>query len=95
MNKVQKLYNAGDFDFGLKPGSAAIDRGVSLPNVTDGFTGHAPDAWSAGAWPDSAALWPAAVASRPVRLPLVACDEIHHRIGVLARDGNKASPLNH
>jgi hypothetical protein len=43
VNKVQKLYNAEDFDFSLKPGSAAIDRGVNLPNDTDGFTGHAPD----------------------------------------------------
>jgi hypothetical protein len=42
-NRVQKLYNAKDFDFRLKPGSAAIDRGVNLPNVTDGFTGHGPD----------------------------------------------------
>jgi hypothetical protein len=41
--KVQKLYKAEDFDFRLKPGSAAIDRGVTLPNVTDGFTGQAPD----------------------------------------------------
>jgi hypothetical protein len=42
-NKVQKLYNAENFDFTLKPGSAAIDRGVKLPNVTDGYTGQAPD----------------------------------------------------
>ena len=27
----------------LKPGSAAVDRGVSLPTVTDGFAGRAPD----------------------------------------------------
>jgi hypothetical protein len=40
---VQKLYNAADFDFRLKAGSAAVDRGVLLPNVTDGFTGKAPD----------------------------------------------------
>jgi hypothetical protein len=40
---VQRLYKAEDFDFGLKPGSAAVDRGVVLPNVTDGFTGQAPD----------------------------------------------------
>jgi hypothetical protein len=40
---VQKLYNAADFDFRLKTGSAAVDRGVLLPNVTDGFTGKAPD----------------------------------------------------
>jgi hypothetical protein len=43
LKKVQKLYKAEDFDFRLKPGSAAVDRGVVLPNVTDGFTGKAPD----------------------------------------------------
>ncbi len=43
VRKVQKLYKAEDFDFRLKPGSAAIDRGVNLPNVNDGFTGQAPD----------------------------------------------------
>ena len=40
---VQRLYKAEDLDFRLKPGSAAVDRGVALPNVTDGFTGGAPD----------------------------------------------------
>ncbi len=40
---VQRLYEAKDFDFGLRPGSTAVDRGVALPNVTDGFTGQAPD----------------------------------------------------
>jgi hypothetical protein len=40
---VQRLYKAEDFDFRLKTGSAAIDRGVVLPNITDGFTGQAPD----------------------------------------------------
>jgi hypothetical protein len=40
---VQKLYNAADLDFSLSPGSAAIDHGVVLPNVTDGFAGDAPD----------------------------------------------------
>ena len=40
---VQRLYKAEDFDFTLKPGSAAIDRGVILHNVTDEFTGRAPD----------------------------------------------------
>ena len=40
---MQKLYKAEDFDFRLKPGSAAVDRGIALPNVTDGFTGRAPD----------------------------------------------------
>jgi hypothetical protein len=43
LKKVQKLYKAEDFDFRLKPGSAAVDRGVVLQNVTDGFTGRAPD----------------------------------------------------
>jgi hypothetical protein len=40
---VQKLYKASDFDFRLKPESPAVDRGIVLPNVTDGFTGKAPD----------------------------------------------------
>jgi len=40
---VQRLYKARDFDFRLRPGSAAIDRGIALPNVTDDFTGQAAD----------------------------------------------------
>jgi len=40
---LQKLYKAEDFDFRLKSGSAAVDRGIVLPNVTDGFSGTAPD----------------------------------------------------
>jgi hypothetical protein len=40
---VQKLYKAADFDFRIKPGSAAVDRGVALPTITDGFAGSAPD----------------------------------------------------
>ncbi|MFM8532571.1 MAG: hypothetical protein ACKOEC_03105 [Acidimicrobiia bacterium] len=36
-------YKAEDLDFTLKAGSLAIDRGVELSNVTDGFTGKAPD----------------------------------------------------
>jgi hypothetical protein len=40
---VQKLYKAEDLDFRLKPDSAAVDRGTPLPNVTDGFSGRAPD----------------------------------------------------
>jgi hypothetical protein len=43
LKRVQSLYKAEDFDFTLKPGSAAVDRGIALPNVTDGFTGQAPD----------------------------------------------------
>ena len=37
------IYLAKDFDFRLKPGSPAVDRGVKLPNVTDGFAGVTPD----------------------------------------------------
>ena len=40
---VQKLYDARDLDFRLRPGSAAVDRGIVLPTVTDGFNGRAPD----------------------------------------------------
>ena len=40
---VQKLYKASEFDFRIKPGSAAVDRGIALPTVTDGFAGSAPD----------------------------------------------------
>jgi hypothetical protein len=40
---VQKLYKAADFDFRIKAGSAAVDRGVALPTITDGFAGAAPD----------------------------------------------------
>ena len=40
---VQRLYKAEDLDFRLKPGSAAVDRGIALPNITDGFSGRAPD----------------------------------------------------
>jgi hypothetical protein len=40
---VQKLYKASDLDFRIKPGSAAVDRGIALPTVTEGFAGSAPD----------------------------------------------------
>ena len=39
----QRLFNAADFDFRLKPGSAAIDAGMALPTINDGFSGRAPD----------------------------------------------------
>jgi len=39
----QRLYNPADFDFRLKPGSAAIDAGTALPTINDDFTGRAPD----------------------------------------------------
>ncbi|HTA42477.1 MAG TPA: right-handed parallel beta-helix repeat-containing protein [Bryobacteraceae bacterium] len=37
------LYKPADFDFELRPNSVAVDAGVVLPNVNDGFTGKAPD----------------------------------------------------
>ncbi len=42
-NDPRKLYQPADFDFQLRPGSAAVDAGVRLPNVNDDFTGRAPD----------------------------------------------------
>jgi hypothetical protein len=39
---LQKLYKAEDFDFRLKPGSAAVDRGVVLPNVRMAFQERRP-----------------------------------------------------
>jgi hypothetical protein len=38
-----RLYSADDFDFTLVNPSPAIDAGVVLPGITDGFTGKAPD----------------------------------------------------
>lgn len=38
-----RVYRADDFDFTLVEGSAAIDAGVALPGITDGFSGSAPD----------------------------------------------------
>jgi hypothetical protein len=39
----QRLYSPGHFDFTLKPGSPAVDAGIALPNITDNYTGRAPD----------------------------------------------------
>ena len=43
VSSLQKLYKAEEFDFRLEPASAAVDRGVALPNVTESFSGRAPD----------------------------------------------------
>ena len=40
---LRRIYKSADFDFRLRPGSAAIDAGVVIPNITDGYTGKAPD----------------------------------------------------
>ena len=42
LKKVLLLYNK-DLDFRLKPDSAAVDKGVVLPNINNGFSGKAPD----------------------------------------------------
>jgi hypothetical protein len=36
----RKLYTPNDFDFRLRPASAAVDAGVLLPNINDDFTGR-------------------------------------------------------
>ena len=43
VSTLQTVYDADDLDFRLRRGSAAVDRGMVLPTVTDGFTGSAPD----------------------------------------------------
>lgn len=40
---VQHLYQPADYDLTLRKGTKAIDAGVVLPNVNDGYTGRAPD----------------------------------------------------
>ncbi len=39
----QRVYTPDGLDFSLRPGSPAVDAGVALPTITDGFTGSAPD----------------------------------------------------
>jgi hypothetical protein len=41
--KPHAIYHASDLDFRLKPKSKAVDTGLRLPNVNDGFRGKAPD----------------------------------------------------
>jgi len=40
---VQRVLKAEDYDFRLKAGSAAVDKAVVLPNVSDRYSGQAPD----------------------------------------------------
>jgi hypothetical protein len=40
---IQHVYAPADYDFRLKPRSAAVNAGTIIPNVTDGFAGTAPD----------------------------------------------------
>ena len=39
----QRVYKPEGLDFSLRPASAAVDAGMVLPTITDGFTGKAPD----------------------------------------------------
>ena len=39
----QRVYRLDEVDFRLKPGSPAVDAGMVLANVTDGYAGKAPD----------------------------------------------------
>jgi hypothetical protein len=51
--KRHAVYHAMDLNFQLKPGSKAVDAGVPIPTVNEGFVGKAPDlgALEAGAPP--------------------------------------------
>ena len=37
------VYPLEGYDFSLRKSSKAVDAGCNLPNITDGFTGNAPD----------------------------------------------------
>ena len=39
----QRVYTPEGLDFSLRPASAAVDAGIVLPTITDGFAGKAPD----------------------------------------------------
>jgi len=43
MSDRQRVYHPDGYDFRLNPGSAAVDAGIALPAITDGYTGRAPD----------------------------------------------------
>ena len=40
---IRKVYSPAGLDFRLRPRSAAVDAGTVIPNVTDGYSGRAPD----------------------------------------------------
>jgi len=42
-NRRHAVYHAMDLNFRLKPASKAVDAGVPIPTVNDGFAGRAPD----------------------------------------------------
>ncbi len=42
-SNISRVYKPEEFDFRLKASSKAIDAGEVLPNITDGYSGKAPD----------------------------------------------------
>ena len=42
-SKRHAVYHAVDLNFRLRPGGKAVDAGVHIPTVNDGFAGSAPD----------------------------------------------------
>ncbi len=42
-SKIHAVYHAMDINLKLKPGSKAVDAGIAIPGVNDGFVGKAPD----------------------------------------------------
>ncbi|HEX4273449.1 MAG TPA: hypothetical protein VHZ32_18805 [Rhizomicrobium sp.] len=67
----RKLYLPESMDFRLRPRSAAIDKGVELPTITDGFAGKAPDlgAYEFGSTPPhyGPEIWPVGAAPSQLR----------------------------
>jgi hypothetical protein len=41
--KEYAVYHAMDLNFRLKPSSKAVDAGIVIPTINDGYNGHAPD----------------------------------------------------
>ena len=67
----RKLYKPEELDFRLKPRSIAIDKGMELPTITDGFNGRAPDlgAYEFGSTPPryGPEVWPVGDAPSQLR----------------------------
>jgi hypothetical protein len=65
------LYPPENLDFRLRPRSAAIDKGIELPTITDGFKGKAPDlgAYEFGSTPPhyGPEIWPVGAAPSQLR----------------------------
>ena len=40
---ITKVDDPATIDFQIRPGSKAVDAGIPIPGVTDGFSGRAPD----------------------------------------------------